>query len=143
MIKVCIDAGHGGTDRFNTGKAGYVEADGMLALSYHLKRELLQTGYFDVAMTRTRDEYMSLTERAQITAGSKCDVLLSQHSNAGGGYGAEVFYSLRQPQNKDFAYKLSGDRKYLGTMSTQFSIKLYSIIRTLMCSLLKTCFMII
>ncbi len=103
---ICIDPGHGGSDRANRGKKGYVEADGMLKLSLYLKAELEQQG-FKVIMTRESDRTISLTDRANFATKNKADLFISQHSNAGGGRGVEVIYSIRQPHMKVLANNIT------------------------------------
>jgi N-acetylmuramoyl-L-alanine amidase len=105
MIKICIDPGHGGLDRANKGKNGYVEADGVLKISKYLKTELEKTGQFQVVLTRTIDVSIALSDRGKI--GSSNDMFISQHTNAGGGTGAEVYYSVDLPNDKNLAAKLS------------------------------------
>ena len=111
MIKVCIDPGHGGSDRANRGSNGYVEADGVLAISKYLKEELESTGKFQVILTRDRDMTLSLTERGRIAARNKVDLFISQHTNAGpkGAGGTEVYYSVDIPGDRELAAKLSAE----------------------------------
>lgn len=94
MPKICIDPGHGGTDRANRGPTGYVEADGVLDIAKRL-RILLQP-YFKVIMTREKDETVSLQRRSQIANEEKVDALISIHTNAGPpeARGIESFYSF-------------------------------------------------
>lgn len=94
MLKICIDPGHGGTDRANRGPTGYVEADGVLDIAKRL-RILLQP-YFKVIMTREKDETVSLQHRSQIANEEKVDALISIHTNAGPleARGIESFYSF-------------------------------------------------
>ena len=106
-FSICIDPGHGGRDRANRGKNGYVEADGMLKMSLYLRDELLKTGLFDVYMTRETDISVSLTDRAKIAIDNNCDIFLSQHSNAGGGRGVEVFRSILRPETQRLASMLT------------------------------------
>jgi len=109
MFKVCIDPGHGGSDRANRGSNGYVEADGVLAISKYLKEELESTGQFQVILTRDRDKTLTLTERGRIAARNKVDLFIAQHTNAGpkGAGGTEVYYSVDIPGDRELAEKLS------------------------------------
>lgn len=109
MYKVCIDPGHGGSDRSNRGPNGYVEADGVLAISKYLKEELESTGQFQVILTRDRDKTLTLTERGRIAVRNKVDLFISQHTNAGpkGAGGTEVYYSVDIPEDRELAEKLS------------------------------------
>jgi N-acetylmuramoyl-L-alanine amidase len=105
MIKGLIDPGHGGNDRANKGKNGYIEADGVLKISKYLKAELEKTGQFAITLTRDTDKTLSLTERGKMAKGY--DFFISEHTNAGGSAGTEVFYSVDIPKDKVFADKLS------------------------------------
>lgn len=109
MFKVCIDPGHGGSDRSNRGPNGYVEADGVLAISKYLKEELESTGQFHVILTRDTDKTISLTERAKIAVDNKVDLFISEHTNAGpvSAGGTVVYYSVDIPEDKSLASKLS------------------------------------
>ncbi|TDT63436.1 N-acetylmuramoyl-L-alanine amidase [Fonticella tunisiensis] len=109
MFKVCIDPGHGGSDRSNRGPSCYVEADGVLAISKYLKEELESTGQFQAILTRDRDKTLTLTERGRIAARNKVDLFISQHTNAGpkGAGGTEVYYSVDIPGDRELAAKLS------------------------------------
>jgi len=107
MIKICIDPGHGGTDRANMGPTGYVEADGVLTVSKYLQTELLSTGAFDIMLTRSMDATLSLTERAKAAIAFGAQLFISEHTNAGGGSGTEVFYSVDLPGDKSLAADMS------------------------------------
>ncbi|MGV8153439.1 MAG: N-acetylmuramoyl-L-alanine amidase [Alkaliphilus sp.] len=105
--RICIDPGHGGSDRSNRGFSGeYVEADGMLTLSQHLRDELIEHRFI-VKLTRETDKTLGLRERAKIAYEFAADLFISLHSNAGGGRGVEVFYSVDLPQNRALAGEMS------------------------------------
>lgn len=103
MIKICIDPGHGGKDRSNHGPTGYVEADGVLKISKYLRDMLLADGHFDVLLTRDTDKTLGLTERAMIAVKFKADLLLIEHTNAGGGKGTSVYRSVDIPKDEPLA----------------------------------------
>jgi N-acetylmuramoyl-L-alanine amidase len=109
MIKICIDPGHGGSDRANKGPTGYVEADGNLAAARYLKEELETTGAFSVRLTRAFDETVGLRFRADIGYSIGADLFLSIHSNAHNGVakGPECFYSVDLPGDKVLAAKMT------------------------------------
>jgi len=104
-IKVCIDPGHGGSSRSNVGKNGYVEADGVLTLSLALRDALFSTGMIDVIMTRDKDMTVELYARGIQAKG--CDLFISEHTDAGGGSGTTVLYSVDLPQDKNLAASIS------------------------------------
>lgn len=107
MIKVVINPGHGGNDRRNIGPTGYVEADAVLVISKYLAEELRSTGKFNVKLTRTTDKTMSRTARGTMAATFGADLYISQHTNAGGGHGTEVFYSVQRKGDKKLAADIS------------------------------------
>lgn len=59
MKRIFIDPGHGGSDRYNRGPTGYVEADGALDIALKLRNKLQSIG-FDVGMTRDKDTTVAL-----------------------------------------------------------------------------------
>ena len=127
-IKICIDPGHGGTDRHNVGLFGYIEADGVLKVSKHLRDELLSTGKFEVMLTRETDNSIingidisdNLRERPRMAARWGADMFISQHTNANGDLnvrGSYAYHSLKLPENKEFANKLGQ------TIANYFGVK--------------------
>lgn len=84
MFKIFLDAGHGGSDRANKGKNGYIEADGVLDISLKLRDELLSTGAFEVKLTRDKDMTLGVRERGNMAAKWGADMFISEHSNATG-----------------------------------------------------------
>lgn len=102
-----FDSGHGGSDRVNRGPKGWIEADGVLKISKKVA-SYLPLNKFDVHFTRTVDMTMGLTERAKKGAADKADLIISHHTNAGGGKGGtEVLYSVDIPKDKEYASILS------------------------------------
>lgn len=81
MVKVYIDAGHGGSDPGAIGIGGVREADINLAVSKHLKAELERHG-IAVKMSRTSDTTKSLEARAAEANSWGADIVGSIHCNA-------------------------------------------------------------
>ena len=79
-MKVCIDAGHGGTAP-GAIVPGVEEADLVLPYSRELGRQLVLRGH-DVLYTRQADESVGLTERAQLANAWGADTLVSLHANS-------------------------------------------------------------
>ncbi len=77
--KVVVDAGHGGEDP-GTQAGGLTEKDIALMLARYLD-EALTTRGIDVVMTRTRDVFVPLAERAP-KCSEDCDLFVSIHVNA-------------------------------------------------------------
>lgn len=80
-MKICIDPGHGGSESGAVGEDGLREADVNLAVCLLVRDDLAAAGY-EVAMTREKDETVSLRRRAQISNRAKVEVFLSVHCNA-------------------------------------------------------------
>ena len=96
---ICLDPGHGGRDRSNIGRTGYVEADGALDIALDAAFVLASHG-FKVVMTRATDTDLAgrrytqsgdLGGRVYKANKSKADVFVSIHTNAGGGNGTETW----------------------------------------------------
>ncbi|SHI89123.1 N-acetylmuramoyl-L-alanine amidase [Clostridium amylolyticum] len=101
MVKICVDAGHGGKDPGACGN-GRQEKDYTLKLALGLGSQLQQHG-INVIYTRTDDRFLELYERADISNNNSCDYFISQHVNSGGGYGLETFAYLTSNKGKEFA----------------------------------------
>jgi N-acetylmuramoyl-L-alanine amidase len=108
LIKVMLDPGHGGSDRYNKGPTGYVEADGVLDISLRLKKKLLATGAFDVKLTREVDATVGVRERGEMAAKWGAKLFISEHTNALNGKtrGTEVYESVDLP-DEEFAAEMS------------------------------------
>ena len=110
--RIMIDPGHG-PGNVNRGSMGYYEYAGMWKVSSYLKAALERCGCI-VGLTRGEKEDPSLTDRGKKAVG--CDLFISEHSNAGGGRGVEVYYSVKLPKDKNFAAALS--KAVAGVMGT-------------------------
>jgi len=110
--KIMIDPGHA-PGNANKGANGYFEHDGMWKVSNYLKAALERCGCI-VGLTRGENEDPSLTARGKKAAGH--DLFISEHSNAGGGKGVEVYYSIKLPTDRNFAAALS--KAVAGVMGT-------------------------
>lgn len=97
MVKIVIDAGHGGSDPGTTSQE-IIEKDYTLKISNYMKKRFEDLG-IPVSITRSGDETLNPTDRTNKIKsfyGNGSDVIvISNHINAGGGDGAEVIYSLR------------------------------------------------
>jgi len=108
-IRVVIDPGHGGEDRWNRGPTSYIEADGMLKVSKYLQEKLQKSGHFEVKLTREKDQTLSRKQRAEIARDFKADLFISEHTNAfnGTAKGTEVYYSVERKRDLSLANKMS------------------------------------
>jgi N-acetylmuramoyl-L-alanine amidase len=96
---VVIDAGHGGSNTGAPGRvAGAWEKQVTLAVAKVLEERLQQEGV-RVVMTRERDRYLTLRERARRANAAGADCFLSLHTNASIQHarrGAEVYVLARE-----------------------------------------------
>ncbi|MCD4712989.1 MAG: N-acetylmuramoyl-L-alanine amidase [Clostridiales bacterium] len=108
---VVIDAGHGGRD---PGAVGSLVQEKVLTLraSIMLQKELEKQG-FKVYMTRSKDEYVNLYDRAAMAEGLNATVFVSIHINAHTGSsanGVEVLYGNQSlSSDKGLAQKIQSE----------------------------------
>ena len=106
MMKVTIDAGHGGEDSGATGSLnGYFESHAVLDIALRL-RALLEK-HVEVQMTRGDDTFTSLPERCRMANEWGADIFVSLHLNSAtsDASGFEVFTS-GSTKSKDLAKKV-------------------------------------
>lgn len=100
---VVVDPGHGGNDPGAVGPSGTREKDINLAVSYFLRKILMENGV-SVIMARGDDSEIELQPRVDIANNNNADLFVSIHCNALDGnspMGVETYY--RTPQSADFA----------------------------------------
>ncbi|AEH46804.1 N-acetylmuramoyl-L-alanine amidase [Parageobacillus thermoglucosidasius] len=90
MVRIVLDAGHGGTDSGAVGN-GLREKDLTLNIVKKIGNLLNDYEGVEVHYTRTDDRFLELSERAAIANKLKADLLISVHINAGGGTGFESY----------------------------------------------------
>ncbi|MDI2588028.1 N-acetylmuramoyl-L-alanine amidase [Psychrobacillus sp. NEAU-3TGS] len=90
MVKVFIDAGHGGSDPGAVGN-GLKEKDITLKIAKRVDELLKEYQNVQTKMSRTGDTYPSLTDRTNEANNWGANFLLSIHINAGGGNGYEDY----------------------------------------------------
>ncbi|TVY11899.1 N-acetylmuramoyl-L-alanine amidase [Paenibacillus cremeus] len=78
--KIVVDAGHGGTDSGAIGVNQLQEKEVTLDIAGRLRDLLVQHGY-EVAMSRTTDTYVSLSDRVAFTNAQNADLFVSIHAN--------------------------------------------------------------
>ncbi len=90
---VVLDPGHGGSDPGAIGVGGLREKDVTLRLALALEPRL-RARAFQVVMTRNGDRTLSLEERTAIAEGSRGDLFVSLHANAGPrrSHGIETYF---------------------------------------------------
>ena len=79
---VVIDPGHGGIDSGAETASGIREKDIVLAFALRLQELLVQSGRFDVALTREDDTFLRLEERVALARTNKADLFISIHADS-------------------------------------------------------------
>lgn len=93
---IVIDPGHGGHDPGAIGVSGTLEKNITLATALELRRALLSTGHYRVALTRTGDRSVSLESRLAFAKQHDADLLIAIHADASPNHnrrGASVYVS--------------------------------------------------
>lgn len=92
---VVVDPGHGGHDVGAVGRRGIMEKDVNLGVARELRRYLERESDLKVVLTRDRDEYLELADRAEIANSNSGDIFLSLHCNSwfnDGAHGLETYF---------------------------------------------------
>jgi len=78
---IVIDPGHGGIDSGAEATNGIKEKNIVLAFARILQKLLVETGKFDVALTREDDSFLRLEERVALARLNKADLFISIHAD--------------------------------------------------------------
>src|SRR5690625_222137 len=120
MVKIYIDAGHGGHDPGAVAN-GLREKDLTLKITKHV-RDYLKNYNCSVRMSRTNDKTLSLAQRTNDANRWGADFFLSIHINAGGGTGYED-YIYNGLSNSSKTAKIRGAiHKEISKVLTKYSI---------------------
>ena len=79
---IVLDAGHGGQDPGALGVNGVHEKDITLAMARELRRQLLATGRYRVVMTRDKDVFLPLRDRAAVARAQDAHLFISLHADS-------------------------------------------------------------
>ncbi|MBS3848204.1 N-acetylmuramoyl-L-alanine amidase [Devosia sp. BSSL-BM10] len=79
---VVIDPGHGGIDSGAEAAGGIKEKDIVLSFALKLQQLLVDSGRFDVALTREDDTFLRLEERVALARTNKADIFISIHADS-------------------------------------------------------------
>lgn len=96
-LNIVIDPGHGGKDSGAVAVDGYTyEKDLNLLVAENLMEKLNENSEINARITRTRDEFIKLLDRASVSNDSNADLFLSIHFNSSdnsSAQGIEVLYA--------------------------------------------------
>lgn len=131
-FKIVIDAGHGGRDQGAAGRKAQ-EKDITLKIAQRTGKYIRRrTRGVDVILTRDKDEFISLNERANFANFYQADLFISIHANSARGYaeGTETFvwnkrhnpWSLKLAQLIQEEYTERGKRKNRGVKKANFAV---------------------
>jgi N-acetylmuramoyl-L-alanine amidase len=79
---IVIDPGHGGIDPGATGVSSIAEKTVVLAVGQQLRAALMESGRYEVKMTRTTDVFVSLDRRLKMSADQAADLFISLHADS-------------------------------------------------------------
>lgn len=113
--KVFISAGHGGSDSGSVGN-GFKEKDLNLSIAMACGNYLKSKG-IEVLMSRTKDEDDDINQEARESNAFGPDLTVSIHNNAGGGDGAEAWYSIAGGVGKTCAENILAEIVKIGQNS--------------------------
>jgi N-acetylmuramoyl-L-alanine amidase len=113
---VVVDPGHGGIDSGTKGLDGQDEKDVVLAFGLKLRDALAKTGKYRVAMTRSDDTFIPLTERVHIARQLKAALFISIHADSvprseGQAAGASVYTLSEHASDTEAAYLAETENK--------------------------------
>ncbi len=107
---VVIDPGHGGIDGGATGQLGTREKTVVLEFGNVLAELLNQSGKYNVKMTRTEDNFISLRERLDFNRSTNADLFVSVHADSLGRHrsvrGSTIYY-LSEKASDEIAQALA------------------------------------
>lgn len=116
MAKVFIGAGHGGKDSGAVGKGGLLEKSLNLSIAKACGAALERHGV-TVLLSRTTDESDPVEQEVAECNSFAPDLAIDIHNNAGGGDGAETFYSRAGGTGKTAAQNILAEIVKLGQKS--------------------------
>lgn len=139
MAKVFLSAGHGGSDPGAVAN-GLKEKDINLQILLACKTELERHGV-TVICSRTNDSNDPVKEETNEANASGADIVVSFHTNAGGGDGSETFYYSTSAKGKKLATLCENYVKEIGQNSRGIKAgdKLYFVKNTKMPAVLCEC----
>jgi len=104
---VVIDPGHGGHDPGAIGRRGTEEKRLTLAAAQALRRKLQEGGKCRAAMTRERDEFISLADRVAFARTRDAALFISLHADSAPGAKGASLYTLAETASDPLAQALA------------------------------------
>ena len=108
---IVLDPGHGGIDQGARAQSGELEKDVVLQFAQILRSRLEQTGKYRIAMTRTDDTFIALSDRVKFSRSNGAALFISIHADSlpkgeGQAEGATV-YTLSETASDAEAARLA------------------------------------
>ena len=106
VLRVCIDAGHGGKDPGANYRGSAREKELNLIVAKELEKLLKKNKKVQIKMTRGTDVFIPLGKRAKIANEFKADIFVSIHANAAPNKkakGFEVYFRSDKASDKEAA----------------------------------------
>jgi N-acetylmuramoyl-L-alanine amidase len=113
-LKVVVDPGHGGVDGGAT-RGAIREADIALNVGRILQKKLLVKN-FEVAMTRSKDQNITLEQRVQAAEDVKGDLLVSLHVNSSPSRvakGFEIYFQNQLPPDEEMLFLAANEEQVI------------------------------
>lgn len=107
-MKICIDPGHGGKDPGALGKRNTKEKDFVLDIAKKCAAYTIKLGHSAI-LTRDKDIFLELPERANIANKASVDVFISIHCNSADNSqanGIETYHYPNSFKGKEYATKV-------------------------------------
>ncbi len=107
VLRVCIDAGHGGKDPGANYRGIAREKELNLIVAKELEKLLKKNKKIQIKMTRDKDVFIPLGTRAKIANEFKADIFVSIHANAAPNKkakGFEVYFRSDKASDKEAAH---------------------------------------
>jgi N-acetylmuramoyl-L-alanine amidase len=93
---IVLDPGHGGIDPGAVSRGGTKEKDIVLAFARSLRKTLVNTGKYDVVLTRDDDRFIGLKHRVEVARQENADLFIAIHADTVKGQDARgvTLYTL-------------------------------------------------
>lgn len=106
VLRVCIDAGHGGKDPGANYRGSVKEKELNLIVAKEVEKLLKKNKKIEIKMTRSNDTFIPLGTRATIANNFQADLFVSIHANAApnkNAKGFEIYFRSDKASDKEAA----------------------------------------